>query len=151
KRAGGRKYSHFTPVMRARLSARQELDTQLRRAHLNKEFVLYLQPQVRLSDGEVVGAEALLRWQHPERGALAPGAFIDALAESSVALQVGNWVLLTACEAVASWRAKGLPSIHVGVNLFPEQFHDRMLVEDVQAALRHSGLPPEALELEITE
>jgi diguanylate cyclase (GGDEF)-like protein/PAS domain S-box-containing protein len=151
KKAGGRKYSLFASVMRARLSARQELDTELRRAHANKEFALYLQPQVRLSDGEVVGAEALLRWQHPALGMLAPAAFIETLAQSPVALQVGNWVLQTACDTVASWRANGLSSLRVGVNLFPEQFHDGMLLEDVQAALRHSGLPSEALELEITE
>lgn len=150
KKAGGRKCSLFASVMRVRLSARQELDTELRRAHANKEFALYLQPQVRLSDGEVVGAEALLRWQHPERGVLAPGAFIETLAQSPVALEIGNWILQKACEAAASWRADGLPSVRVGVNLFAEQFHDGML-EDVQAALRHSGLPPEALELEITE
>jgi EAL domain-containing protein (putative c-di-GMP-specific phosphodiesterase class I) len=99
----------------------------------------------------VIGAEALLRWQHPERGILAPGAFIDALCESAVAIETGRWILMTACKTAASWRAKGLPPIRIGVNLFPAQFRNGSLLQDVEQALSESGLPPQALELEITE
>ncbi len=99
----------------------------------------------------VVGAEALLRWHHPERGILAPGAFIDALCKSAVAIETGRWILMTACKTAASWRAKGLPPIRIGVNLFPVQFRNGSLLRDVEHALSESGLPPEALELEITE
>ena len=99
----------------------------------------------------MVGAEALLRWQHPERGILAPGAFIDALCESAVATEAGRWILTSACKTAASWRAKGLPPVRIGVNLFPAQFRNGSLLQDVERALSESGLPSEALELEITE
>jgi diguanylate cyclase (GGDEF)-like protein/PAS domain S-box-containing protein len=151
KAAGGNMYRLFLPVLRARAQARRELDIELRRACSNDEFILYFQPQMRASDGAVVGAEALLRWRHPQRGILAPGAFIDALAESPIALGLGRWIMQTACANAARWRAMDLPPIRVGVNLFPAQFHDGTLLKDVEAALLQHGLPPAALELEITE
>lgn len=151
KAAGGQVYRLFQPSMRATALARQELDHELRRACINREFVLHYQPQVRLHDGAVVGAEALLRWRHPQRGLLAPSAFIEALATHPSALEVGNWILRTACQTAASWRQKGWPPIRIGVNLFPAQFHDVMLLQEVEEALHQSGLPAEALELEITE
>ncbi|MDO8875746.1 MAG: EAL domain-containing protein, partial [Pseudolabrys sp.] len=151
KAAGGNMYRLFVPTLRAKAVARRELDGEIQRAYADKEFVVYFQPQLRVSDGAVVGAEALLRWQHPERGIIGPGAFIDALAESPVALEVGRWILNTSCEHAARWRAMGLPPIRVGVNLFPVQFQNELLLKDVGDALHKSGLPPEALELEITE
>jgi diguanylate cyclase (GGDEF)-like protein len=150
KSAGGNAYRLFVPVMRAKTIARRELDTELRRASANREFELFFQPQVRTGDGLIVGAEALLRWRHPERGILAPGAFIGALGESAVALEVGRWILRSACEQAAAWRLAGFP-LRIGVNLFSAQFHGETLVDDVEAALRHSGLPADALEIEITE
>ena len=90
KAAGGRTYRLFLPMLRAKASARRELNTELRRALAENEFVLYYQPQLRISDDTLIGAEALLRWQHPVRGIIAPGAFIDALAESAVALDAGR-------------------------------------------------------------
>ncbi len=150
KAAGGRTYRLFLPMLRAKASARRELNTELRRALAENEFVLYYQPQLRISDDTLIGAEALLRWQHPVRGIIAPGAFIDALAESAVALDAGRWILKTACDSAARWHAMGLP-LRISVNLFPAQFHDGALLKDVEAALRQSGLPAEALELEITE
>jgi diguanylate cyclase (GGDEF)-like protein/PAS domain S-box-containing protein len=151
KAAGGRVWRLFLPVLRAKAQARRELDMELRRAFANNEFVLYFQPQLRMSDSAVVGAEALLRWRHPERGVIGPAAFIDALAESPLALDVGRWILQAACERAAAWRAMGFPLVRVGVNLFPAQFHAATLLSDVETALRQSGLPPDALELEITE
>jgi diguanylate cyclase (GGDEF)-like protein/PAS domain S-box-containing protein len=151
KSSGSRSCRLYVPTLRAQAKHRRELDTELRRACANQEFVLYFQPQVRSSDGAVVGAEALLRWHHPERGILAPGAFIDALCKSAVAVETGRWILMTACKTAASWRAKGLPPIRIGVNLFPVQFRNGSLLRDVEHALSESGLPPEALELEITE
>lgn len=151
KAAGGHTYRLFLPMLRAKVQARRELETELRRAFSDKEFALYFQPQLRLSDGAVVGAEALLRWQHPERGVLGPGVFIEALAQSPVALEVGRWILQTACDNAAAWRAMGFAPVRIGVNLFPAQFHDGTLLEDVNAALLQSGLPADALELEITE
>ena len=151
KAAGSRSLRLYVPTLRARAKHRRELDAELRRACANQEFILYFQPQVRSSDGAVIGAEALLRWHHPERGILAPGAFIDALCESAVAIETGRWILMNACKTAASWREKGLPPIRMGVNLFPVQFRNGSLLQDVEHALSESGLPPEALELEITE
>ncbi len=151
KPAAAQCYRLYVPTLRARAKHRRELDTQLRRACVNQEFVLYFQPQLRSSDGAVVGAEALLRWHHPDRGILAPGAFIDALCESAVAIETGRWILMRACKTAVAWRAKGLPPVRMGVNLFPAQFRNGSLLQDVEYALSESGLPPEALELEITE
>ncbi|HVV78201.1 MAG TPA: EAL domain-containing protein [Pseudolabrys sp.] len=151
KAAGGNTYRLFVPALRAKAHARRELDADIRRACVNNEFELYFQPQVRAADGVVVGAEALLRWRHPERGVLAPGAFIDALSESPVVLEVGRWIMRSACEQAARWRAAGLPDFRMGVNLFPAQFHAKTLCTDVEAALEVSGLPAHALEIEITE
>lgn len=151
KAAGGRLCRLYVPALRARAEHRRDLDTELRRACANQEFVLHFQPQVRSSDHAVVGAEALLRWHHPDRGILMPAAFIDALCESAVAIEVGRWILTTACKTAASWRAKGLPPIRMGVNLFPAQFRSGSLLQDVEYALTESRLTPEALELEITE
>lgn len=143
KAAGGRLCRLYVPSLRARAKRRRELDMELRRACANQEFVLYFQPQVRSSDGSIVGAEALLRWQHPERGILAPEAFIDALCESAVAMETGRWILNDACKTAAGWRAKGLPPIRMGVNLFPAQFRSGTLLQDVEHALSETGLAPD--------
>jgi diguanylate cyclase (GGDEF)-like protein/PAS domain S-box-containing protein len=151
KAAGGNTYRLFLPALRAKATARRELDAELRRACANHEFELYFQPQVRTDDGALVGAEALLRWRHPERGVLAPGAFIDALSESPVVLEVGRWILSAACEQAARWRIAGQSNFRIGVNLFPAQFHAKTLYTDVETALQATGLPADALEIEITE
>src|ERR1700732_4718080 len=111
----------------------------------------FFTPQVRLADNAVVGAEALLRWQHPERGILAPGTFIEALAESAIAPQIGRWIIHTACEKMAGCRVLGLPLSRLAINLFPSQLHGESLLKDIEDAIRETGLPAEALELEITE
>jgi diguanylate cyclase (GGDEF)-like protein/PAS domain S-box-containing protein len=151
KSNGGRGLRFFTPVLRAQAQARRSLGLELRRAFAHDEFVLYFQPQMRLADDAVMGAEVLLRWRHPQRGVLAPGAFIDALAESAIASDVGRWIIRGACERMAAWRAMGLPLARVAVNLFPAQAYDEMLPKDIAQALKDFGWPAEALELEITE
>jgi diguanylate cyclase (GGDEF)-like protein/PAS domain S-box-containing protein len=151
KAAGGRRHRFFMPYMRSTLQARREMEVELRRAATANEFVLHYQPQLRLSDGVVVGAEALLRWQHPTRGLLAPGAFIDALGRSPEALRVGRFVLQEACKAAMSWRSNRLPPIRMGVNVFQAQFTEEFLLQDVEQALSISGLAPDQLEIEITE
>ncbi|HLH96306.1 MAG TPA: EAL domain-containing protein [Xanthobacteraceae bacterium] len=151
KSEGGQTYRFYLPALRARAQARRGLGIELRRAYAENEFELHFQPQIRLSDHAVVGAEALLRWRHPERGLIAPAAFIDALAESSIAPDVGRWILSAACAQTAAWQAAGLRLNRIGVNLFPDQAHDPDLLRDVSDALKSSGLNPDALELEITE
>jgi EAL domain-containing protein (putative c-di-GMP-specific phosphodiesterase class I) len=98
-----------------------------------------------------VGAEALLRWRHPERGLIAPAAFIDTLAECCIAPEIGRWIISTAVMQTARWHADGLRLNRVGVNLFPTQAHSPELLKDVEDALAAAALPPELLELEITE
>jgi diguanylate cyclase (GGDEF)-like protein/PAS domain S-box-containing protein len=151
KSEGGRICRFFLPVLRAQAQARRGLDLELRKASAENEFELHYQAQVRLADEAVVGAEVLLRWRHPERGILSPGAFIETLADSAIAPDVGRWIIRTACERTAAWRAKGLPLARIAVNLFPSQAHGDKLVQEVDDALRETGLPAEALELEITE
>jgi diguanylate cyclase (GGDEF)-like protein/PAS domain S-box-containing protein len=151
KSDGGRVYRFYLPVLRAQAQARRGLDADLRRAFAENEFELYFQPQVRLADETVIGAEALLRWRHPAKGILAPGAFIETLAESSIASGVGRWIIRTACAKVAAWRAMGLSLNRISVNLFPSQLRDEALLKNIDDVLCDAGLPPEALEIEITE
>ena len=129
---------------------RHGLQFELRRAFADREFELFFQPQVRLADGAVVGAEALLRWRHPQRGLVGPGAFIEALSESSIAPEVGRWILEDACSRMAAWRAAGLALGRISVNLFPCQCGPTLpaIIEEV---LAQSGLSADLLELEITE
>jgi EAL domain-containing protein (putative c-di-GMP-specific phosphodiesterase class I) len=123
----------------------------LRRAYAENEFELYFQPQIRLADEAVVGAEALIRWRHPLRGILAPGAFIDTLGASAIAPDVSRWIIRTACTKAAAWRAAGLELGRIAINLFPSQLADDTLLADIDQALSDTGLPANVLELEITE
>src|SRR6202035_2095867 len=147
KSSGGRTYRLFMPILRAQAQARRGLDLELRRAFAENELEIYFQPEIRLVDGAVVGAEALLRWRHPERGVLAPWAFIETLAGSSIAPDVGRWIIHAACAQAAAWRAMGLPLGRIGVNLFPAQLNGEALLKSGEEALHHTGLPGEALEL----
>jgi diguanylate cyclase (GGDEF)-like protein/PAS domain S-box-containing protein len=151
KSEGGQTCRFFLPALRARAQARRGLGVELRRAYAENEFELYYQPQIRLADDAVVGAEALLRWRHPERGLIVPVAFIDALAECSIAPEVGRWIIATACRQTAAWHSAGLRLKRIGVNLFPRQAHAAELLQDVESALKATGLPADTLELEITE
>jgi diguanylate cyclase (GGDEF)-like protein/PAS domain S-box-containing protein len=151
KAAGRRCYRMFVPSMRAAVQARREMGNELHRAWRQNEFVLHFQPQYRLADGKIVGAEALLRWQHPTRGLLPPGLFVGALSASPEAPAVGSWIILEACRAAMNWHDRGLPFIRMGVNLFPAQFQSNVLLSDVETALSSTNLPPHNLELEITE
>jgi diguanylate cyclase (GGDEF)-like protein/PAS domain S-box-containing protein len=150
KSDGGHTYRFFVPAFRAQAHARRGLRQELRRAFVENEFELFYQPQIRLADGAVVGAEALLRWRHPVQGLVGPSSFIDALSESAMAPEIGRWILREACQKAADWRAVGKLT-RVGVNLFPIQSRDSTLFADVEDALQSSGLPAESLELEVTE
>jgi EAL domain-containing protein (putative c-di-GMP-specific phosphodiesterase class I) len=132
-------------------AARRLYAMELHRAVTDSEFVLFYQPQIRLSDSTLVGAEALLRWYHPTRGLLAPAAFLPALEGGPLAATVGAWVLDEACAQAALWRRSGANTFRIAVNLFGAQFRVGDLAADVFAALERHGLPPEALELEVTE
>jgi diguanylate cyclase (GGDEF)-like protein/PAS domain S-box-containing protein len=140
----------YTPNLRAEAAARRMYDAELHRAFERGEFCLFYQPQIELKSGIMTGAEALIRWQHPERGLLLPAAFLPALEGSVLASRVGAWVLEEACTQAAIWR-RHHPSFRISVNLSGAQFRDGDLPLAVTAALRRHGLPAEALELEITE
>lgn len=141
----------FTSDLRQKIVRERDALAELHRAVEKGEFVLYYQPQVRLSDASLVGAEALLRWQHPERGLLSPGEFLADLERSRFATTVGTWVLETACQQASRWRRSGYPAFQVGINLFGAQCCAVDLPAQVLSALAQARLPTSALELEITE
>lgn len=141
----------FTESLRMEAVARRLYAMELHRAVDEGEFLLYYQPQVSLASGRVTGAEALIRWHHPKRGILAPISFLQALECGTLAATVGSWVLDEACAQAAYWRRQGASDLRMGVNLFGAQFRVGNLVEDVLETLARHGLPPQALELEVTE
>ncbi|MET0314379.1 MAG: EAL domain-containing protein, partial [Hansschlegelia sp.] len=141
----------FTPELRARAAARRAVDAGLRKAWEHREFELYYQPQVLLAGAALTGAETLIRWNHPEQGLVSPGAFLPVLESGLLAAPIGEWILRTACQQAARWRQLGLDRFRIGVNLFAAQFKASDLAATVERALADAGLPPEALELEITE
>ncbi|ODA66487.1 Cyclic di-GMP phosphodiesterase Gmr [Methyloligella halotolerans] len=150
KSAGRRRYEFFQPTFRVAAVARRIFSRELRRAFQRNEFELYYQPQVATRTKQLTGAEALLRWNHPERGLLPPGAFLEVLSGKPTAADVGEWILRQACLQAVEWRRRS-PGFRIGVNLFAAQFRSGRLLTSVQNALAESGLPPEALELELVE
>jgi len=151
KAAGRAQAVFFEERMNAEAVARLTLDRDLRTAIDNGELVMHYQPQLDLATGRVVGAEALMRWNHPTRGPISPVRFIPLAEESGFIDQLGQWSLTRVCEQVARWRAEGLDVAHVAVNFSPRQFRKRNLVEQIARCVREAGLPPECLEIEITE
>ena len=153
KRAGPGTYEFFEPGMRAGLVERLELEADLRSAVANGELVLHLQPIVDLAAGAPVAVEALLRWQHPERGLLQPLAFIPLAEESGAIVGIGRWVLEEACRQGGRWLSQppGGRPLALTVNLSGRQLERTELVGEVAHALEAAGLPPELLILEITE
>jgi diguanylate cyclase (GGDEF)-like protein/PAS domain S-box-containing protein len=147
KSEGRSTYRFFEPAMDARMQARRALETDLHKALANGEFELYYQPIVNLDRDEVSGLEALLRWNHPKRGKVAPAEFVPLAEETGLIVPIGEWVLRQACADAASWPGH----IRVAVNLSVVQFKSRNLVEVVFSALAASGVAAERLELEITE
>ncbi|RYY03224.1 MAG: EAL domain-containing protein [Gammaproteobacteria bacterium] len=151
KRSGRGRTFLFVPALRMEAMARRLYGLELHRALDEGEFLLFYQPQVNLTDGSLTGAEALLRWHHPERGLLVPAAFLPALEGGPLAATVGSWILDEACAQAAFWRRNGAPSFRIGVNLSGAQFRVGDLADQVIKTLERHGLPPEALELEVTE
>ena len=130
---------------------RLELETSLRRAIKNDELRLYYQPQIDLSSNEIVGVEALVRWEHPERGLILPGHFIPLAEETGLILPIGAWVLEEACRQIAQWRQFGFPPVRVAVNVSARQFRHKGFVDTVKSVLDANGLEPGHLEIELTE
>lgn len=151
KERGKNNFQFYQAEMNARALERLELESDLRYALEQQQFVLHYQPQF-LSDGKTLtGVEALLRWQHPDRGLIPPGDFIPALEELGLVVEVGDWVLGEACRQINRWRAQGLAVPKVSVNLSARQFASGRLGQRIAAILDASGVPPSCLELELTE
>ncbi|HKA38196.1 MAG TPA: EAL domain-containing protein [Burkholderiales bacterium] len=150
KELGRNRYEFFTAEMNQRVESQLLLEAALRRAVNDKEFVLHFQPRVAAVGRAVVGVEALLRWQHPEGGLVAPADFIPLLEESNLIVPVGAWVLEAACRQAREWHDRGLP-LRMSVNISSRQFRSADLVDTVAEALKASSLAPRFLELELTE
>ncbi len=151
KNGGGNTYRFYAASMNVDTLERLHLETSLRLALDRGEFLLYYQPQFAMDSGLIVGAEALLRWQHPEWGLVVPGRFIPVAEDSGLIVPIGEWVLREACRQARAWRDAGLRSITVAVNLSAMQFKRSDLLATVTHALQESGLAPDFLELELTE
>jgi diguanylate cyclase (GGDEF)-like protein len=151
KGMGRNNFQFYAREMNARAFAVVSLEHSLQRAMERDEFVLHYQPQVELASGRLVGAEALVRWQHPEMGLVLPVQFISVAEERGLIVPIGDWVLRQACQRNRAWHDAGLPRVPVSVNVSPLQFRQRDFAERVAAALEGAGLAAEFLELEITE
>ncbi|MCU1268080.1 MAG: hypothetical protein JWM21_4398 [Acidobacteria bacterium] len=151
KKAGGNTYRFYTSDMNARAVKRLALETSLRRAIENEELVLFYQPQIDYETHLVVGAEALVRWQHPTLGLLPPSEFIPLAEDTGLILQLGKWVMRTACAEACTWRAYGLGKMRVAVNVSAREFGRSDFYESMVEILNQTGLDASCLELELTE
>ncbi|MGZ3253347.1 MAG: putative bifunctional diguanylate cyclase/phosphodiesterase [Burkholderiaceae bacterium] len=151
KASGRNAYAFFTPEMTARAQETLRVSNDLRRAIERKEFVLHYQPQIDLMTGHIVGAEALIRWQHPEWGLVYPGKFIGVAEDTGLIQPMGEWVLREACRQNKAWQSAGLPHIDIAVNLSAKQFDHNHIALLTTEILKESGLDAKYLELEVTE
>jgi diguanylate cyclase (GGDEF)-like protein/PAS domain S-box-containing protein len=140
----------FQPAVREELEARLALEAELVHAIEHRQFELFYQPQVHLGDSRLIGAEALIRWRHPERGLVPPGAFMPVVNTSSISDKIAHWVMETACRQARVWEKAG-HALRIGINLSPSQLHGGDLAESVAELLASTGLTPSLLELEVTE
>jgi diguanylate cyclase (GGDEF)-like protein/PAS domain S-box-containing protein len=141
----------FTEELNARISRRMAVEHELRLAIQRNEFTLYYQPELSLDTGRIVGVEALIRWQHPVRGLLAPAEFIAVAEETGLILPIGRWVVETACAQAALWHRRGHSDLFVAVNVSPLEIRRGDVAEQIRSALAASGLNPRFLEVELTE
>ena len=151
KEYGRNHFRFYTTDMNALAIQRFAMEGALRRAMEREEFTLHYQPQVDIKSGRVIGVEALMRWNHPERGLVPPGEFIPLLEENNLIIPIGEWVLRTACAQCRAWQDAGLPPLRMAVNLSARQFRQDNLVEMIDSILRETGISPKLLELELTE
>ena len=151
KKMGRNNFQFYTPAMNEESLERVRIEGALRNALERNEFVLHYQPQVDLKTGQIVGMEALIRWQHPELGMVPPNRFIGIAEETGLIVQIGAWVLRTACAQNKAWQDAGLGRLRVAVNLSARQFGAADLISGLEAVLQDTALDPDCLEIELTE
>lgn len=148
---GRSRHEFFDAKMREALVHRLETQSELHRALERNEFVLHYQPIFKSDTMEMEGVEALIRWQHPTHGLILPGDFIQIAEETGLIIPIGDWVLKTACQQVKKWHLAGFEHLRISVNLSACQLSDNDLLHKIQSALLESGIPPQFIELELTE
>ncbi|MDC8756189.1 EAL domain-containing protein [Janthinobacterium fluminis] len=151
KKLGRNAFQFYAPAMNEAAQERMRIESALRNALEREEFVLHYQPQLDLKSGQIVGMEALLRWQHPELGTVAPSRFIALAEETGLIVPIGAWAMRTACAQNRAWQDAGLGPLRIAVNLSARQFGEADLVSAIAAVLADTGLAPSCLELELTE
>ncbi|MBB5018778.1 diguanylate cyclase (GGDEF)-like protein/PAS domain S-box-containing protein [Chitinivorax tropicus] len=151
KDSGRNNYQFFTHNMNARVFEHLMMENSLRRALEREEFLVYYQPQVDVQTGAIIGAEALIRWRHPEFGLVSPAKFIPVAEESGLIVPISDWVLRTVCRQGQIWIAQGLPAIPISINVSALHFKQKDFIDKLIAALDQTERPPELVELELTE
>jgi diguanylate cyclase (GGDEF)-like protein/PAS domain S-box-containing protein len=151
KESGRNNFQFFKPEMNRQAVERQSLEASLRHAVERGEFLLHYQPKIDLLTGQITGAEALIRWQHPDRGLISPAQFVPIAEDCGLILPIGRWVLREACKQAHEWQDAGLPFKRVSVNVSATEFRAKTFLEDVSITLRESGLQACHLDLELTE
>nr|WP_284694437.1 EAL domain-containing protein [Geomonas sp. Red32] len=151
KKTGGSNFAFFTPKLNQQAHQRFAVEVELRRAIEHDEFVLHYQPKVDLTTGKFSGIEALIRWQHPVRGLIHPEQFIRIAEESGLLTQISKWIIKTVTRQIQQWQQQGIPPVSVAVNLSATFFQHRDFEDTIEQALLETGIPPESLELELTE
>ncbi|MEK7851666.1 MAG: EAL domain-containing protein [Deltaproteobacteria bacterium] len=151
KEVGRNNYQFFTQEMNDRVFERLSMENNLRLAIEREEFILYYQPQADLKTGRLIGAEALIRWQHPDMGLILPARFIHIAEDSGLIVPIGEWVLRTACRQNREWQKAGLSAVPISVNLSAVQFRESDFLETVARAVKDTEIDPHSLELELTE
>lgn len=151
KEAGKNQHAFYSAEARSQSLERMALETSLRHAIERKQLFLHYQCKLDLKTKRIAGVEALLRWQHPELGTISPAQFIPLAEETGLIVPIGRWVLETACAQNVLWQKAGMPKLGMAVNISARQFAEDLLIEDVKAALKKTGMEPALLELELTE
>jgi diguanylate cyclase (GGDEF)-like protein/PAS domain S-box-containing protein len=151
KEKGRSNYQFYEKGMNVRAVERQSIEGDLRFALERNEFVMHYQPKIDLKSGEITGVEALVRWQHPERGLVGPLQFISVAEDCGLMLPIGKWVLRESCRQVKAWQDAGLPAIEIAVNVSSVEFRNDEFLEGISTILKETGLEPRYLELELTE
>lgn len=151
KRQGGNNYQYYSGSLDDENSKKLKMEKELRKAIKKGQFVLYYQPKINLTNGDIIGLEALVRWQHPERGLVPPLEFIPIAEETGLIVPIGRWVLQEACAQMKLWHDEGLSDLNIAVNIAPRQFKDKHLIQSVTQILQETGLDARYLEIEVTE